>query len=90
MWEINVRFMSLTDIKLQIDKDTKNNKTWWCLTAPIRPRIEIRNRITPHAKIPPIIGRFVTKADALPYTATPISIKATTCKRKESLVEFHY
>jgi len=34
----------------------------------------MRNRITPHAKIPPIIGRFVTRADALPYTATPINI----------------
>lgn len=50
----------------------------------------MRNRITPHAKIPPIIGRFVTKADALPYTATPINIKATTCKKKKVIIVIRY
>lgn len=32
----------------------------------------------PHAKIPPIIGKFVTIDAARPYTATPININATT------------
>jgi hypothetical protein len=59
-------------------KDTKNSRTWWCLIAPIRPRIEMRIRNTPHARIPPIIGRFVTTAEALPYTATPIRMNATS------------
>jgi len=46
--------------------------------APIRPRMEIRIKNTPHARIPPIIGRFVTTAEALPYTATPIRMNATS------------
>lgn len=32
----------------------------------MRPSIEIKIRITPQAKMPPIIGRFVTNAEALP------------------------
>jgi len=46
--------------------------------APIRPRMEMRIKNTPHARIPPIIGRFVTIAEALPYTATPIKMNATS------------
>jgi hypothetical protein len=39
--------------------------------------MEMRIKNTPHARIPPIIGRFVTIAEALPYTATPIRMNAT-------------
>jgi hypothetical protein len=60
-------------------KDTKKSRTWWCFIAPIRPRMEIKIRNTPHARIPPMIGRFVTTAEALPYTATPIRMNATSC-----------
>lgn len=63
-------------------KDTKNNTTWWCLTAPIKPSTEITIKIIPHASIPPIIGKFVTKDAALPYTATPIRMKATSWNTK--------
>jgi hypothetical protein len=51
--------------------------------APIRPKMEIRIKNTPHARIPPIIGRFVTRAEALPYNATPIRMNATTCNRTD-------
>lgn len=62
------------------EKDTKNRTTWWCLTAPTSPRTEINIKIIPHAKIPPTIGKFVTKDAALPYTATLIKTNATICK----------
>jgi hypothetical protein len=45
--------------------------------------MEIRIRNTPHARIPPIIGRFVPTAEALPYTATPIRMNATSCNIKK-------
>lgn len=41
-------------------KDTKNRVTWWCLTAPASPINEINIRMTPQARIPPIIGKFIT------------------------------
>lgn len=48
----------------------------------------MRKRITPHAKMPPMMGRFVTRADALPYTATPINMKATTCKKGKNFKSY--
>jgi hypothetical protein len=39
--------------------------------------MEMRIRNTPHARIPPTIGRSVPIAEALPYTATPIRMNAT-------------
>jgi hypothetical protein len=62
-------------------KDTKKSITWWCLTAPRSPRAEISIKMIPHARIPPTIGKFVTKEAARPYTATPIRIKATIYKK---------
>lgn len=47
-------------------KDTKNNTTWWCLTAPIKPRMDIIIRNMPHAIIPPIMGRSMITAHVLP------------------------
>lgn len=49
-----------------VAKDTKNRRTWWCLIAPIRPKMEMTIKNIPHARIPPIIGKFVPIAEDLP------------------------
>lgn len=40
-------------------------------------------RNTPHARIPPTMGRLVTSDDACPYTATDIRIEATTWTKEQ-------
>ena len=42
--------------------------------APKSPSIDIKNKITPHARMPLIIGKSVTMAEALPYKAVPIKM----------------
>lgn len=62
------------------EKDTKKSKTWWCLDAPIKPRIEIKIKMIPQANIPPTIGKLVTIDAARPYTPTPINRNPTIYK----------
>lgn len=70
--------LKCTQLHIENKKDTKNSITWWCLTAPTRPRIDININSIPHASIPPTIGKLVTIDAARPYTPTPIKRKPTT------------
>ena len=56
--------------------------TWWCLIVAIRPRTATKRRKTPHATIPPTMGKVTTILDVLAYVATPMSKKATICRQK--------
>lgn len=64
-----------------VKKDTKKSKTWLCLDAPIKPRIEINIKMIPQANIPPTIGRLVTIDAARPYTPTLINRNPTIYKQ---------
>ena len=57
------------------EKDTKNNITWLCLTAPISPSTATNNKNTPQAIIPPRAGKYTNTASFFPYAASRISVK---------------
>lgn len=58
-WHVRVSIPSMGCLQ---KKDTKNSITWWCRTAPARPRRDVISRITPHARIPDTMGNVTMEA----------------------------